>query len=558
MRRIGLTAKITAVFVAFSIVAALGLIGVVQGLERVHRIDREAFESSALANSAALLSGRVAQTALIGRIDGMTDEAAIAVALDDLDAALSLVDAARARLISSMPQAIADEQPTLDPAVKTFIAFQRGVVEIGRRLSARAAVLEAESAPARDNAAQIIATTNRIRDELGREAMRASQNADQLAAQIRLRSLLLALLVPLAGVGLAILLLRRYLTRPLRELMDAIMRVMQAKEVVDVPHAKRQDEIGQLARTVQTLSELRATLVTREAEAELTEQHRQARSAELQRIADELESRMGLLLREIGASSEALRGVLQDSAIRVEQIAASATTAVAATGGAGEEAERSSSAAYQMEQVIERIGRETRRVSDLATMATQEAAGTTAVVQRLSANATQVGEVVKLIEQVARQTNLLALNATIEAARAGMHGRGFAVVAGEVKDLAGQTAEATAQIVSRIAAIDQALFDAAGTVGAIASRIGAVEQASAEINGMVASQTQILLSLSERVAQISQVTGTAARAMSEIAQANGETVEQSALGLGQAQDLERKILELRQEGIRFIERLRAA
>lgn len=558
MRRIGLTAKITAVFVAFSVVATVGLISLVQGLERVHGINREAFASSTLANSAALLSSRVAQAALTGRIDGMTDDAAIAKALDELDAALELVDAARARLISAMPQALRQAQPTLDPSVRTFIAFQHGVIDIGRKLAPRAAVLEAEADPARLNAAQIIATTNQIRDELGRAAIQANAQADQLAERIRLHSLLLAVLVPLGGVSLAILLLRRYLTRPLRELMDAIMRVMQADQVVAVPHVKRQDEIGQLARTVQTLSELRTTLMTREAEAEITEHHRRARSQELQRIADELETRLGALLREIGASSETLRGVLQDSAIRVEQIAESAATAVTAAGGVGEEAERSSSAAYQMEQVIEQIGRETRRVSELATMATQEAAGTTIVVERLSANAAEVREVVQLIEQVARQTNLLALNATIEAARAGVHGRGFAVVAGEVKALAGQTAEATAQIVARIAAIDEALSDAAGTVGAIASRIGAVEQASAEIDGMVSSQTEILLSLGERVAQISHVTGMAARAMSEIAEANGQTVEQSALGVGKAQDLERKIGELRQEAQCFLQRLRAA
>ncbi|WP_119678164.1 methyl-accepting chemotaxis protein [Indioceanicola profundi] len=60
----------------------------------------------------------------------------------------------------------------------------------------------------------------------------------------------------------------------------------------------------------------------------------------------------------------------------------------------------------------------------------------------------KVGTVAQQIDAIAKQTNLLALNATIEAARAGEAGRGFAVVAGEVKNLSGQTAAATAEISS--------------------------------------------------------------------------------------------------------------
>ncbi|MDC7784254.1 methyl-accepting chemotaxis protein [Rhodoplanes sp. TEM] len=73
------------------------------------------------------------------------------------------------------------------------------------------------------------------------------------------------------------------------------------------------------------------------------------------------------------------------------------------------------------------------------------------------------------IDAIARQTNLLALNATIEAARAGEAGKGFAVVAQEVKALAKQTSEATAEIAATLALLDTQtrglMAESAETVG---------------------------------------------------------------------------------------------
>jgi methyl-accepting chemotaxis protein len=64
----------------------------------------------------------------------------------------------------------------------------------------------------------------------------------------------------------------------------------------------------------------------------------------------------------------------------------------------------------------------------------------------LSNQTQQVGEITAVVNTLAQQSKMLALNASIEAAKAGEAGKGFAVVAAEVKNLAEQSEQSTAQV----------------------------------------------------------------------------------------------------------------
>ena len=69
-----------------------------------------------------------------------------------------------------------------------------------------------------------------------------------------------------------------------------------------------------------------------------------------------------------------------------------------------------------------------------------------ASIVRLSEQSQAIGEIIATVTDLAEQSNLLAVNAAIEAAKAGEQGKGFAVVAQEVKSLAEQSKQATAQV----------------------------------------------------------------------------------------------------------------
>lgn len=67
-------------------------------------------------------------------------------------------------------------------------------------------------------------------------------------------------------------------------------------------------------------------------------------------------------------------------------------------------------------------------------------------IMQLSEQGYAIGEIIATVNDLAEQTNLLAVNAAIEAARAGEQGKSFGVVAREIRSLADQSRQATAQV----------------------------------------------------------------------------------------------------------------
>ncbi|HOK91512.1 MAG TPA: methyl-accepting chemotaxis protein, partial [Spirochaetota bacterium] len=79
---------------------------------------------------------------------------------------------------------------------------------------------------------------------------------------------------------------------------------------------------------------------------------------------------------------------------------------------------------------------------------------------KLSEQSQTIGMIISTVNEISNQSNLLAVNASIEAAKAGDYGKGFAVVAQEVRSLAEQSREATAQVRTILGDIQRSITSA--------------------------------------------------------------------------------------------------
>lgn len=144
----------------------------------------------------------------------------------------------------------------------------------------------------------------------------------------------------------------------------------------------------------------------------------------------------------------------------------------------------------------------------------------------------QIGGISATISGIASQTNLLALNAAIEAARAGEAGKGFAVVAEEVKELAGNSAEAvkqTDELVQRtIEAVERGIILSEETKGAL----GEVGRLAAE---SIQSMLEVAESTEVQAKQIKEATDNIIHISAKVRSNSAATQETSAAGEEQSE-----------------------
>lgn len=149
--------------------------------------------------------------------------------------------------------------------------------------------------------------------------------------------------------------------------------------------------------------------------------------------------------------------------------------------------------------------------------------------KNIDQSSAQIVTIVKTIEDIAFQTNVLALNASIEAARAGAAGKGFSVVSDEVRSLAAKSSEAaknTSTLIGRsiqdVKTGTESTNLAISAMQVIGECIQSIKMLMDEIALASNQQSEMIVSVENRIKEVSKVIQTNSDAAEESAAVSNE------------------------------------
>jgi methyl-accepting chemotaxis protein len=377
-----------------------------------------------------------------------------------------------------------------------------------------------------------------------------AQRSSQVDASTRNTKILIlgGMLLAVMLLALISFLISRDIAKPLNIVSKIASQAAAGDLSIDVPAYKRSDEVGLLTQSFSLMTQSLRYM------AKVAEQ---IAAGDL-RVDIKPRSEKDLLANSFVRMVENLRRTTIDISEAVNLLGSSASEILAATtqvaSGTAETATAISETTTTVEEVRQAgqlSSKKAKNVSDIANRVAQvshdgqKAVGETAAgmrnihdqmdsivatIVRLSEQSQSIGGIIASVSDLADQSNLLSVNAAIEAARAGEQGKAFAVVAQEIRSLAEQSKQATAQVREILGDVQKATSAAvmATEQGSKAVEAGVRQSAQAGeairvlaegIGEAAQASTQIAASSQQQVVGMDQI-GTA---MENINQAGAET-----------------------------------
>jgi methyl-accepting chemotaxis protein len=328
----------------------------------------------------------------------------------------------------------------------------------------------------------------------------------------------------------------RSLTLPLVDVVDAAQRIATGDLTVQISTESRQDEIGSLSRAFAAMAlalKERAQVAEKIAAGDLTVKVTPLSDVDtlgksFSTMIERLRCQIGGVIEGFNTLASAGSEILA-ATTQVASSTAETASAISETTTTVEEVRQAARLSSDKAKIVADNAQRVAQITQTGQKAVEEAVGGMLNVRnqmefiaqsilRLSEQSQLIGGIIASVTDLADQSNLLAVNAAIEAARAGEQGKGFAVVAQEIKSLAEQSKQATAQIRGILNDVQKATSDA----------VMATEQGSKAVEAGVKRSTQA----GEAIRVLAETSGEAVQAATQIvASSQQQVVGMDQIGL---------------------------